>query len=144
MEQNSDANKVLVRRFVEELKNKRHLDQLGEIFAADYQEHNATVSGFGSGIAGYKNFLNHLFTAFPEDHVTIDEIVAEGDRVAYRGTESGTHLAEFLGIPATGKSATWTEIQFFRFRDGKVVEHWVDVDLFSWFQQLGVIPAMDG
>ena len=64
--------------------------------------------------------------------------------MAYRGTESGTHQAEFLGIPATGKSATWTEIQFFRLQDGKVVEHWVDVDLFSWFTQLGVIPPMGG
>ena len=63
--------------------------------------------------------------------MTIDEIVAEGDLVSYRVTETGTHKAEFLRIPATGRSATWTEIQFFRFRDGKVAEHWVDVDLFS-------------
>ena len=142
MDQKAETQKVMVRRFVEDVKNKRHLEQIGEIFQANYQEHNPTVGSFGPGIEGYKNFLNHLFTAFPEDSVTIDEIVAEGDLVSYRGTESGTHKAEFLGIPATGKSATWTEIQFFRFRDGKVVEHWVDVDLFSWFQQLGVIPAM--
>jgi len=52
--------------------------------------------------------------------------------------------AVFLRIPATGKSATWTEIQFFRFWDGKVAEHWVDVDLFSWLTQLGIIPPMGG
>ncbi len=144
MDQRSDANKAMIRRFVEEVKNKRHLEQLGDIFRSDYQEHNATVSSFGPGVEGYQKFLTHLFTAFPEDNVTIGEIVAEGDMVAYRGTETGTHKAEFLGIPATGKSATWTEIQFFRFQEGKVAEHWVDVDLFSWFQQLGVIPAMGG
>lgn len=144
MEQKSGANKALVRRFVEEVKNKRHLEQMGEFFHADYHEHNATVSSFGPGIEGYKNFLGHLFTAFPEDTLTIDEIVAEGDMVSYRGTETGTHKAEFLRIPATGKSATWTEIQFFRFKDGKVAEHWVDVDLFSWFTQLGIIPPMGG
>ena len=144
MQQNSDANKAMIRRFVEEVKNKRQLEQLGDIFRADYKEHNATVSSFGPGIVGYRNFLNHLFTGFPEDTVTIDQIVAEGDMVTYRGTETGTHRAEFLGIPATGKSATWTEIQFFRIEDGKVVEHWVDIDIFSWFQQLGVIPAMGG
>ncbi len=144
MDPKSDANKALVRRFVEDVKNKRHFEQMGEIFHADYQEHNGTVSSFGAGIEGYKNFLNHLFTAFPEDEVTIDEIVAEGDMVSYRGTETGTHKAEFLRIPATGRSATWTEIQFFRFRDGKVAEHWVDVDLFSWFTQLGIIPPMGG
>jgi steroid delta-isomerase-like uncharacterized protein len=144
MDQKTDTNKFLVRRFVEEVKNKRHLEQIGDIFASDYQEHNPTVGSFGPGIEGYKKFLNHLFTAFPEDNVTIDKILAEGDMVSYRGTETGTHKAEFLHIPATGKSATWTEIQFFRFKEGKVVEHWVDVDLFSWFQQLGVIPAMGG
>jgi len=144
MQQNADTNKAMIRRFVEEVKNKRHLEQLGDIFRSDYQEHNATVSRFGPGIVGYKNFLNHLFSGFPEDTVTIDEIVAEGDMVVYRGTETGTHRAEFLGIPATGKSATWTEIQFFRIEGGKVVEHWVDVDIFSWFQQLGVIPPMGG
>ena len=140
MDQN--ANKAMIRRFVEEVKNKRHLEQLGDIFRADYTEHNSTVASFGPGVEGYKNFLNHLFTAFPEDNVTIEQIVAEGDMVSYRGTESGTHKGEFLHIPATGKSATWTEIQFFRIQDGKVVEHWVDVDIFSWFQQLGIIPAM--
>jgi steroid delta-isomerase-like uncharacterized protein len=144
MDQQSDTNKALVRHFVEEVKNKRHLEQLGDMFRADYREHNGTVASFGPGTEGYSNFLRHLFNAFPEDQVTIEEIVAEGDRVAYRGTESGTHKAEFLGIPATGKSASWTEIQFFRFQDGKVVEHWVDVDLFAWFTQLGVIPPMGG
>jgi steroid delta-isomerase-like uncharacterized protein len=144
MDQKSDANKATIRRFVEDVKNKRHIEQLGDFFQSDYKEHNSTVSSFGPGIEGYKNFLAHLFTAFPEDTVTIDEIVAEGDMVAYRGTESGTHKAEFLRIPATGKSATWTEIQFFRFQNEKVVEHWVDVDLFSWFQQLGIIPPMGG
>jgi steroid delta-isomerase-like uncharacterized protein len=144
MDQKSDANKAMVRQFVEEVKNKRHLERMGEFFHTDYKEHNATVSSFGPGIEGYKNFLGHLFTAFPEDTLTIDEILAEGDMVSYRGTETGTHKAEFLRIPATGKSATWTEIQFFRFKDGKVAEHWVDVDLFSWFTQLGVIPPMGG
>ncbi|MEP7357059.1 MAG: ester cyclase [Anaerolineales bacterium] len=142
MDEKADRNKAMIRRFVEEVKNKRHLEQLGDMFRADYREHNTTVSSFGNGVEGYRNFLNHLFTAFPEDTVTIDEIVAEGDMVVYRGTETGTHKAEFLRIPATGKSATWTEIQFFRIEAGKVIEHWVDVDIFSWFQQLGIIPTM--
>jgi len=144
MDQNTEANKAMIRRFVEEVKNKRQYDQIGDIFAADYQEHNTTVASFGGGTAGYVNFLKHLFNAFPEDSVSIENIVVEGDLVAYRGTETGTHKAEFLGIPATGKSATWTEIQFFRLQNGKVVEHWADVDLFSWFTQLGVIPPMGG
>ena len=144
MDQKSEVNKEMIRRFVEEVKNKRRFEQLSDIFQSDYREHNTTVSRFGPGIEGYKNFLTHLYTGFPDDTVTIDEIVAEGNMVVYRGTETGTHKGEFLGIPATGKSATWTEIQFFKIQERKVIEHWVDVDLFSWFQQLGVIPPMGG
>jgi steroid delta-isomerase-like uncharacterized protein len=137
-----EANKQLVRRFVEHVKNQRKLDALGEYFAADYREHNDTVASFGKGVAGYQAFLGHLFAGFPDDRVEIELITADGDLVSYRATESGTHRGEFLGIPATGKAATWTEIQFFRIANGKVVEHWVDVDIYGWFQQLGVIPAM--
>lgn len=137
-----EANKQLVRRFVEQVKNQRKLDALGEYFAADYREHNETVASFGKGVAGYQAFLGHLFAGFPDDRVEIELITADGDLVSYRATESGTHRGEFLGIPATGKAATWTEIQFFRIANGKVVEHWVDVDIYGWFQQLGVIPAM--
>lgn len=136
------ANKDLIRRFVETVKNSRKLDQLGEFFAADYREHNETVASFGPGVVGYQRFLSHLFEAFPDDQLKIELLTADGDLVSYRATESGTHRAEFLKIPATGRHATWTEIQFFRISGGKVVEHWVDVDIFSWFQQLGVIPKM--
>src|ERR1700733_4057048 len=120
MDQTADANKAMIRRFVEVVKNQRQYNQIGDIFRADYQEHNSTVASFGPGTEGYVRFLTHLFTAFPDDAVDIGELVAEGDRVAYRGTETGTHQAEFLGIPATGKNATWTEIQFFRIAGGKV------------------------
>jgi predicted ester cyclase len=138
-----EANKNLVRRFVQEVKNERRLDRLGEFFAADYKEHNDTVAAFGPGVAGYQRFLGHLFAAFPDDRVEIELLTADGDLVSYRARESGTHKGEFLKIPATNKAATWTEIQFFRIKNGKVVEHWVDVDIFSWFQQLGIIPMMD-
>ena len=135
------ANKDLIRRFVQQVKNERKLDKLGEFFAADYKEHNETVASFGPGVVGYQKFLGHLFEGYPDDRVEIELITADGDLVSYRARESGTNKGTFLNIPATGKSATWTEVQFFRIKDGKVVEHWVDVDIFSWFQQIGVIPS---
>jgi len=138
----TDSSKQLVRDFVDIVKNKRKLDKLGDFFAPDYVEHNPVVASFGKGVAGYQAFLGHLFAAFPDDTVAIDQIVSDGEWVSYRATESGTHKDTFLKIPATQKHATWTEIQFFRIKNGKVVEHWVDVDLFSWFQQLGVIPKL--
>jgi predicted ester cyclase len=137
-----ESNKELVKRFVQQVKNERRIDDLGKFFAADYREHNPTVASFGPGIVGYQNFLRHLFAAFPDDRVEIEILTGDGDLVSYRARESGTHEGEFLKIPATHKSAVWTEIQFFRIANGKVVEHWVDVDIFSWFQQLGIIPAM--
>jgi len=105
----TDTSKQLVRDFVETVKNKRKLDKLGDYFAADYKENNETVASFGPGLAGYKNFLGHLFEAFPDDQVSIELLTADGDVVSYRATENGTHKAEFLKIPATGKHATWTE-----------------------------------
>lgn len=137
-----DSSKQLVRDFVEIVKNKRKLDKLGDFFAPEYVEHNPVVASFGKGIVGYQAFLGHLFAAFPDDTVAIDQLVSDGEWVSYRATESGTHEGTFLNIPATHKRATWTEIQFFRIANGKVVEHWVDVDLFSWFQQLGIIPKL--
>jgi predicted ester cyclase len=142
MDSTLDANKKLVRRFVQEVKNGRQLDALGEFFAADYKEHNETVASFGGGVAGYRNFLGHLFTGFPDDTVEIELMVAEGDVVCYRARETGTHKGEFLKVPPTGKHAVWTELQFLRIANGKVVEHWVDVDVFGWFTQLGIIPPM--
>lgn len=141
MDPKTAANKTLIEKFVQQVKNERRLDTLGDYFAPDYKEHNQTVASFGAGTKGYQAFLGHLFSAFPDDVLKIEMITAEGDLVSYRASESGTHKGEFLKIPATGKSATWTEIQFFRIKDGKVVEHWVDVDIYSWFQQLGVIPS---
>jgi steroid delta-isomerase-like uncharacterized protein len=141
MTANTEANKTLIRSFVQTVKNDRKLAKLGDYFAADYKEHNETVASFGPGTKGYQNFLGHLFSAFPDDRVEIELLTADGDVVSYRARESGTHKGEFLKIPATGKKANWTEIQFFKIKDGKVVEHWVDVDIYGWFQQLGVIPA---
>jgi steroid delta-isomerase-like uncharacterized protein len=134
------TNKQLVQEFVEVVKNGRKLDQLEKYFAPDYIEHNEVVAGFGKGPAGYRNFLGHLFEAYPDDKVHIEQILADGDLVSYRATETGTNQGTFLNIPATNKKATWTEVQFFRFRDGKIVEHWVEVDIYGWFKQLGIIP----
>lgn len=139
METNATQNESLVRTFVEVVKNGRKLDRLGELFAADYIEHNEVVASFGQGIEGYQRFLGHLFEAYPDDTVTIEQLVASGDLVSYRASETGTNKGTFLDIPATGKRATWTEIQFFRIANGKVVEHWVDVDFYGWMKQLGVI-----
>lgn len=72
---------------------------------------------------------------------TVEDMIAEGDKVAARATASGTHQGDFLGIPPTGKHATWSEIHIGRVVDGKFVEHWANSDQLGLLQQLGVVPT---
>jgi predicted ester cyclase len=87
--------------------------------------------------------LNPFLTAMPDWHVSEDYVVAEGDKVASRGTITGTHLGPFLGAPPTGKKVSWTGIIIYRINDeGKIVERWQDFDALSMLTQMGVVPQM--
>jgi steroid delta-isomerase-like uncharacterized protein len=135
-----EANKQVVRDFTEVVKNQRAVDRFAEFFYEDYLEHNQTVAGFGApGISAYRNFLEHFWSAYPDTRVEIKLLLAEGDLVASYNMEGGTNRGEFLGVPPTGKQASYPEIHFFRFVDGKIAEHWVQPDVFGWFTQIGVI-----
>ena len=79
---------------------------------------------------------------FPDLHVTIEDMIAEGDKVVARLTASGTQQGAFLGIPSTGKHATISDIEVVRIVNGKFVEIWVQADFLGLLQQLGVVPAM--
>lgn len=136
----TDINKQLVRDFLEIVKNQRNLDRFGDFFHEDYIEHNTTVAGFGApGIDAYRNFLAHFFSGYPDTKVETQFILAEGDLVAAYNNEGGTNKGEFLGVPPTGKAASYSEIHFFRFDGGRVAEHWVQPDVFGWFSQIGII-----
>jgi steroid delta-isomerase-like uncharacterized protein len=82
-----------------------------------------------------------LLRAFPDLHVAVEDVIAEGDKVVVRDTVTGTHLGEYRGLPPTGKSVTYNEIFILRFADGRVAEIWGVVDVYSQMQQLGAIPA---
>jgi steroid delta-isomerase-like uncharacterized protein len=82
-----------------------------------------------------------LHRAFPDLHITIEDLIGEGDKVVSRNTVTGTHQGEYLGIPPTGKSITYNEIFIVRFTGGRIAETWGVVDVFSQMKQLGVIPA---
>jgi steroid delta-isomerase-like uncharacterized protein len=89
--------------------------------------------------------LNEVFArlhrAFPDLHVTVEDLIAEGDKVVSRNTVTGTHQGEYMGIPSTGKSVTYNEIFIVRFVNGRFAETWGVVDVLSQMKQLGVIPA---
>jgi steroid delta-isomerase-like uncharacterized protein len=135
-----EENKALTRRFYEEIYNQRHLAVIEELTAPEAFSHEAPP-GTAEGPEGVRQVLQMLASAFPNLQMTIEDLIAEGDKVAARTTFSGTHLGVFLGIPPTGKSFTQRQIHILRFTDGKLAEHWAVRDDLGTMQQLGVIPA---
>jgi predicted ester cyclase len=94
-----------------------------------------------AGNEGFKVFITMFRTAFPDLAYTIDDEIAEGDRVVERVTARGTMKGDFQGMPASGKTATWSEIHITRFENGKAVEHWGVVDQLGMLAQLGFAQA---
>ena len=137
----AEQNKAILRRFFEEIFNNGDLSVADEIVAADYVNHNP-APGETPGLEGLKEFVTNLRTAFPDVSFTIDDEVAEGDKVVTRWTCRGTHQAEFAGIPASGNHVTFSAINIHHVVDGKIQEAWVKWDTLDFMQQLGVIPPM--
>jgi len=137
----AEQNKALIVRFVEELFNRGNMDIVGEIFAPDFIEHEQLPPGIPIGREGVKVMTTMLRNAFPDFKATIDDILAEGDKVVVRMTWSGTQKGEFMGVPAAGKRVSFGVIDIIRITNGKLVEHWGQMDSMSLMQQLGAIPA---
>ncbi|MDQ3044604.1 MAG: ester cyclase [Chloroflexota bacterium] len=137
----TEANKAAFRRIPEDIFNTGNVELADALFAADYVEHITTPPGTPTGVAGFKAYVTMVRAAFPDLHLTVETELAEGDMVAGHITVSGTHQGEFMGIPATGAHATWTETHIGRYENGKLVEHWGNGDDFGMMQQLGAIPS---
>jgi predicted ester cyclase len=137
----AEENSALARRVVEEAINGRRLEVLDEVIADDYVEHTPLPPGFPEGRDGLRQAIATTLNAFPDFQYTIDDEIVEGDKIVHRLTATGTHERDFLGIPATGKRATWGEIHMGRIWDGKSVDHWAQIDQLGMLQQLGAIPS---
>ncbi|MEE9459587.1 MAG: ester cyclase [Candidatus Bathyarchaeia archaeon] len=136
-----EANKVLVRRFVEEVQSQHKLTTVDEIMDPNMIDHAAQPSSLNS-VETFKKFFSGMLIAFPDIKVDIHNQVAEGDKVVTHKTFHGTHKGEFMGIPPTGKKVALEVIDIFRIAGGKFAEHWAVIDMMSMMQQLGVIPPM--
>jgi steroid delta-isomerase-like uncharacterized protein len=134
----TEDNKADVRRGYEEGFHQRNLAVFDELMAPDYVWHIASMTIQGREAA--KQLIAKFLAAFPDGRFTIEEMIAEGDRVVVRQTFRGTHQGDFMGIPATGKQVTATEIEIFCVRNGKSVENWTNGDDLGLLQQLGVVP----
>jgi steroid delta-isomerase-like uncharacterized protein len=139
----TDTNKATVRRYYDEVLNSRNVDVLDELAVEDYIEHDP-FPGQGNGRADLKARAELLLTAFNPLRFTIEDVIAEGDRVVVRWTNAGTHNGPFLGIPPTGKAFSIGGIDIHAVRDGRMAEHWHVVDQFAHMQQLGLLPSPEG
>ena len=132
------TQKSIVRRYFEQVFNEQRHDLVEEFLAENIEIHG---SGLAPGTQVVKQWLSTFTTAFPDHHYTIEDVVAEGDRVVARTTFKGTQMGVMQGIPATGKAASVSSITIFRLDNGKIAEAWMVSDSLGMMQQLGVIPA---
>jgi steroid delta-isomerase-like uncharacterized protein len=136
----TQENKAVFRRYVEEVGNEGNLDLAEEIFSR-YLAHQSDGSMLERGPEDVKRFMGEFRGGFPDFHSTIEDMVAEGDKVVTRWTMRGTHRGEFRGIAPTGKQIAVTGIGIFRFSpEGKVVESWDNFDQLGMMRQLGALP----
>ena len=142
-----ERNKQVLHRFWGEVWNNRNLDALDELYSEDFTLHalwqNTSAGGAieATGIEPAKKVIGGWFTGFPDIKVTVEDQVAEGDLVGSRHSSHGTHQAEFMGIPPSGKEATVTGMTITRIADGKIVEAWTSWDALGMFEQLGMAPG---
>jgi steroid delta-isomerase-like uncharacterized protein len=137
----TEENKAIQRRWIEEGWNKHDPDLVDELFDADFVMHSPGRPE-GDSREDFKNNMIAALNTFPDLHVTLDDQIAEGDKVVNRLTFAGTHSGEYMGVPATGKQVSSTSINIDRFLNGKYVEIWNESDNLGFLQQLGVIPPM--
>ena len=134
-------NKHVARRILEEVVDGANLDIAEDLIAPDYLEHRARP-GAPPGLEGFKQWVRTAHAAFPDWRHSIDDVIAEGDKVMIRNTVYGTHRGEFMGIAPTGKQVQQAGIDVMRIVDGRMVEHWGEYDWLGLLQQLGALPLI--
>lgn len=134
------ANKALFKRF-HDAANSGDIDFLAktidELVAPDAVIRTPLPID-STGAAALKQIWAMLLRIYPDIHLTVEDLIAEGDKVVARNTVTGTHRGEFMGVAPTGNSVTYNEIFIFRFADGRVVETWGVVDVYAQMKQIGV------
>ncbi len=131
----SEENKAIIRRLLE-IVNAHDLEKLGEVIADDVVTHGETE---GVGLAPLVEQTRAYIAAFPDLQFTLEDLIAEGDRVVSRATIRGTHEGELQGIPPTGREIEIGDVDIYRVQQGKIVELWAGPDRFAMLQQLGLL-----
>lgn len=134
-----DDNKALVRRFIGEIFERGNEAAVDELAAEEFESHALPSSG--DGREDMRRAIERVHGGLADVEFTIEDMVAEGNRVAVRLRSSATHTGTFMGMPATGKHYSIEEIHLFRIDDGKVAEHWHQMDQMGLMKQLGAAPG---
>jgi steroid delta-isomerase-like uncharacterized protein len=137
----SEENKAVARRSFEDHFNTGNFDLAEEIFAADYVNHDPSLPDFGTGPEVANQAARLYRNAFPDARITVEDQVAEGDRVATRWSARGTHQGELMGVGPTGNQVEITGISISRIEGGKIAEDWINYDALGMMQQMGAIPS---
>lgn len=139
----TEDNKALARRFFQEFWDQKNVTVADELVAANHVDHTpGSPPGLPPGPEGFKQFASVYFAAFPDLRITIEDMVAEGDKVVTRWTTQATHKGNLMGIPPTGKQVIITGITINQIAGGKAVETWTNFDMLGLLQQIGAIPTM--
>ena len=134
-----EEDKAIVRRFFEEGPSKGNLAAADELLSPNFALHTPLPSA--PGVQGMKDIITACRAAFEHLDVTVEDTIAEGDKVAARFTARGIHKGSFMNLPPTGKPITMTGIEIFRIEDGKIAELWGEANLLGLMVQLGIFPA---
>ncbi|MGH7492394.1 MAG: ester cyclase [bacterium] len=135
-----EKNAAAVKRFYEEVMGKGNMKVIDELVADNFVDHYVPDPKLPSNKAGLAQTMGMFRTAFPDLQVTIEDLIAKGDKVWAYTTMRGTNTGTFMGMPATGKKIEVKGVDIVRFVNGKAVEHWGLNDDYTMLQQLGVIP----
>ena len=133
-----DENKAIATRFIQEVFVKADERAVDELTAPDFVPHS--WPGVQPGVEGLKQAQRRVSAGLEDARMTIEDVIAEGDKVVVRLISHGRHAGEFMGMPASGKEYDISEIHIFRIADGRVAEHWRDADMLGMLRQIGAMP----
>jgi steroid delta-isomerase-like uncharacterized protein len=136
----AEQNKSIVRRWVEEGWNKRNSALIDQLFTPNFYQHETGPESVNSSET-LKPFVAGYLSAFPDLQFTIEDLIAEGDKVVWRFKATGNNTGPFMGGPATGKPVTVTGTITFRLENSRMAEAWLNLDVLGLLQQLGIIPV---
>ena len=137
----TELNKVVVRRFIDEVFVKCNVDAADDLATPDFTPHS--WPGVQPGVDNLKQGQQRVSAGLADISMKIEDMIAEGDKVAVRLTARARQDGEFMGLPPSGRDYTISETHVFRVTDGKVAEHWVNADMLGLMQQLGALPTQE-